>query len=77
MFRLALEVSKMYHINPFILFGLLLLGYTGLGFSKNNRELHKMKDKEIDRLKKEKQELSNELAMIKSLKRQAEMTFRK
>lgn len=77
MFKLLLEVSKLYHINPFILFGLLLLGYTGLGFSKRNSELHDLKDKEIERLKIENRELRNELALFKSIKKQVEMNHKK
>ena len=67
-----LKVSSEFHINPYVLLGAICLIYTLLGFSKNNKELHKFKDNEIDRLKKEKQELRNELAMFKSLKRQSE-----
>lgn len=77
MVKLVLEISKMFHINPFVVFGLILLGYTMLGFRRNNKELHNMKDEEINRLRKEKKELSDELAMIKSIKRQVEMTYRK
>lgn len=77
MLKLILELSKEFHINPFVLIGVVLLAYSFFGFSKNNKELHRMKDEEIERLKKEKADLSNELAMIKSIKRQTEMTYRK
>mgnify|MGYP003593066440 CR=1 FL=1 len=77
MLKLILELSKIFHINPYGFFGFLCLMYTFFGFAKRNKESHDFKDKEIDRLRKRNLDLSNELAMFKSLKRQSEMIYKK
>ena len=53
MIRLILDLAKEFHINPLILLGIILTSYGLLGFHRVNTQLHKKKDEEIDKLKKE------------------------
>lgn len=78
MIKLILDLSREFHINPLILLGVISSAYGLFGFHKVNTQLHKKKDEEIEKLKKENYKLREqkfELELKSSMKNQSGMIY--
>lgn len=78
MIGLILSLAKEFHYNPLVIFGVVFTAYGLLGFHKINTQLHKKKDEEIEKLKKENDKLREEkfeLELKRSFKNQSGMIY--
>lgn len=76
--KLILYLSKTFGINPLFLFGFVLFIYSMIMKEKLNKELHKKKDEEIERLKNKYDKVKDELFELQfknSVTRQSSMLY--